>query len=171
MLSRVRAFVARHPTATVFGVALAMRLLAVAVLRAEAHAEGGDAGRYLSLAVDLLSGLPYGFTSGDVVRPPLYPLFVALHLWVFGSQLIWIAISQACVSALTAVLVLRIGWELLPGSRTLLPGLLWAFYPSSILNVVVIYPQPLQIFFLLLAIFLVLRGERDDPSGRSWQEG
>jgi len=149
-----------HPHALVFGVALALRLTAVLWLSHAPYDLGGDAPRYLSIARDLVEGRPYGVSSGDTARVPLYQAFLALHLWWFGEALIVVAVTQAALGAATAVILTRTAHELVPGPRTWIVGLLWAVYPPSILNTVVIFAQPLQVFLLSAAFWMLLSGLR-----------
>ncbi len=149
-----------HPTASVFAVGLALRLAAVVLLPDVINDTGGDAGYYLSIARDLVHGRGYGVTLGDTTRVPLYQVFLAAHLWLFGDTRTPIAVSQAVLGAATAVLMTWTAEALVPGRRRWIVGMLWATYPPAILNVVVIFTQTLQVFFLtgaFLALVLAIR--------------
>ena len=160
------AWIDAHPTAAVFGVALALRLACVAWLRSEPYAQGGDAPHYLAIARDILTGQPYGYDIHDTIRVPLYEAFLAAHLWAFGGRLILVAVSQAVVGAATAVMMTWTAEELIPGPHCWAAGLLWATYPPSILNTVVVFPQTLQVFWLVAAFWLLIGGIRSRSTGR-----
>jgi 4-amino-4-deoxy-L-arabinose transferase-like glycosyltransferase len=147
-----------HPTGFVFVIALALRLACIVWLNGVQYEDGGDAPRYLSIAGDILSGRGYGTTFGDTTRVPLFQVFLAAHLWAFGDMLVSIAITQALLGAATAVMMTRTAEELIPGPHRWIVGLLWATYPPAIVNTVVIFPQPLQVFWLTGAFWFLVTG-------------
>ena len=76
-----------HPAVFVFSVGFVLRSACLLWLDHIPYAQGGDAPRYISIADDIVNLRGYGVTSGDTTRVPLYPLFVAAHLWMFGGVL------------------------------------------------------------------------------------
>lgn len=149
-----------HPFVVVFGIGLVLRLWAVASLNDAVNDQGGDALRYLSIARDVLEGRPYGISSRDYTRVPLYQFFLAVHLWLFNGHLIVIAITQAVLGSLTAYVLALTAREMPVGRWWWPTGLVWATYPPAILNTVVLFPQTLQVFWLALAFWLLLSGVR-----------
>jgi 4-amino-4-deoxy-L-arabinose transferase-like glycosyltransferase len=147
-----------HPAAAVFSVALVLRLACLLWLNEEPYAQGGDGPHYLSIARDLLEGRPYGSTIGDPKRVPLYQVLLAAHLWVFGGFLVAVAVTQAVIGSVTAVILTRTAEEVTSVRRPWLVGMLWATYPPAILNTVVIFPQPLQVLWLAGAFYTLLIG-------------
>ena len=158
--ARVLAAFDAHPFVLVFGIAMILRFWAVAWLGGAVDDQGGDGVHYLSIARDVLEGRPYGSTSGDYTRVPFYQLFLAAHLWLFEGRLIAVAITQALLGSLTASVLGLIARELSASKRWWVVGLLWATYPPAILNTVVIFPQTLQVFWLVLAFWLLISGVR-----------
>ena len=155
-----------HPTATVFGIALSLRLATVVWLADVPLTQDGDATHYLSIARDILAGRAYGESSGDTIRVPFYHIFLAVHLWTFGEALQAITVTQSFIDASTAVMMTWTAQALMPGRRRWLIGLLWATYPPAILNAVVLFPQPLQVFWLVAAFLLLFWGIK---RGSTWR--
>jgi 4-amino-4-deoxy-L-arabinose transferase-like glycosyltransferase len=149
-----------HPFVLVFGIGLVLRFWAVAWLGDAVDDQGGDGVRYLSIARDVLEGRPYGSTSKDYTRVPLYQFFLAAHLWLFEGRLLAVAITQAMLGSLTACVLSLIALEISASKRSWVVGLMWATYPSAILNTVIVFPQTLQIFWLALAFWLLISGVR-----------
>jgi 4-amino-4-deoxy-L-arabinose transferase-like glycosyltransferase len=149
-----------HPFVLVFGLGLVLRFWAVAWLGDAVNDQGGDGVRYLSIARDVLEGRPYGSTSRDYTRVPLYQLFLAAHLWLFEGRLIAVATTQAFLGSLTACVLGLIARDISTSKRWWVVGLMWATYPPAILNTVVVFPQTLQVFWLVLAFWLLLSGAR-----------
>ena len=133
-------------------------MLAVASLGDVVYDQGGDSVRYLSIARDILEGRPYGITAGDATRVPLYQLFLAGHLWIFRDWLKSVALTQAVIGAATAVVLMWTVRDVSGDRRSWFVGLLWAMYPPAILNTVVLFPHTLQVFWLVTAFWLVVRG-------------
>ena len=147
-----------YPVATVFGVGLALRLFAVASLGDVVYDQGGDSVRYLSIARDILEGRPYGITAGDLTRVPPLPVLsrrapVDLRDWLKS-----VALTQAVIGAATAVVLMWTARDVSGDRWSWFVGLLWATYPPAILNTVVVFPQTLQVFWLVTAFWLVVLG-------------
>lgn len=145
-----------HPFMLVCGIGLGLRLLAVASLGDAVYDQGGDGVRYLSIARDVLEGRPYGSTTGDYTRVPLYQFFLAAHVWLFGERLVSVALTQAVLGTMTAVVLILIARAIVSGTRTWFIGLIWATYPPAILNTVILFPQTLQVFWIVLAFWLLI---------------
>jgi hypothetical protein len=159
-LTEMLRFCDRYPVGMVLGTALLLRLFAVGFLGDFVYSMGGDGLRYLWLAQDILEGVPYGKVFGQPDRVPLYPGFLAAHLWLFGTRLIFVAFSQALLGAFTAVFLFWLARELSGQRRSWIVGLLWATYPPDIFNTVVLFPHILQVFLLTAAFLLVVVGTR-----------
>lgn len=156
--ARVLAAFDAHPFVLVFGIALVLRFWGIAWLGEAVHDQGGDGVRYLSIARDILEGRPYGSTSKDYTRVPLYQFFLAAHLWLFEGRLLAVAFTQAVLGSLTACVLSLIAQEVSASKRSWVVGLMWATYPSAILNTVILFPQTLQIFWLALAFWMLVSG-------------
>jgi hypothetical protein len=119
-----------------------------------------DATEYLSAASSILAG--HGFPRDALYlcgfHPPLYPGFIALVWKVFGVHLIAIQLMQAGLFAASAAFLARIA--LMATGRAwlaLLAGVLFAFDPLALNQVGTIQAEPLQLFLLVFAVFLLLR--------------
>ena len=102
------------PLAIVLGVALLLRLALWGNLpRLELI---GDEGEYLSAATWLAQGRGFAWYQGYFwTRAPLYPLFLAAHLRMFGPGLAPIYVSQTILSLLTVALTYALARQAVAG--------------------------------------------------------
>src|SRR5437763_6297046 len=92
------------PLLAVLLVALALRLL----LWGRIPRTGliSDEGEYLSAASWLAQGRSFSWYQSYLwTRAPIYPLFVAAHLWLFGDTLTPIYVTQTILSLLNIISV------------------------------------------------------------------
>lgn len=127
-----------------------------------------DSTDYDLLARHLLEGEGFTGPTGNpsVIRPPLYPLFLALTYLVAGTQnLTGVAFAQAVIGMLTTAL--SIWTARLLGARgawCLLAGLGHALYPVFIYQTITILTETLFQFLHLLAITATLAAGRQTRS-------
>ncbi|GIV97031.1 MAG: hypothetical protein KatS3mg057_1688 [Herpetosiphonaceae bacterium] len=97
------------------GVALALRLLVWQVLPYRGFIS--DEAEYLGAAIWLAEGRGFSFFDAWIwTRPPLYVLFLAIHVLFFGPTALWAPrLTQALLGVLVVYLVVRLG-EALAGS-------------------------------------------------------
>ena len=69
-----------------------------------------------------------------------------------------VALTQAVIGAATAVVLMWTARDVSGDRWSWFVGLLWATYPPAILNTVVVFPQTLQVFWLVTAFWLVVLG-------------
>jgi 4-amino-4-deoxy-L-arabinose transferase-like glycosyltransferase len=119
-----------------------------------------DEGEYLSAASWLAAGRGFDWYQGYLwTRAPIYPLFVALHLRLFGDAPAPLYVTQILLSLLNVALVFLLARRVLPGSpwhagaAALLAGLYlpFALYTQMLLS------ETLFIALLLLALLLLAR--------------
>lgn len=117
--SSYRSFLARHwPLALVLLLGLALRL----ALWDRLPRSGliGDEAEYLAAADWLAQGRGFAWHQGWLwTRAPLYPLFLAAHLRIFGMELSPIYITQTLLSLLNVGLVYLLALLVLPAARLL----------------------------------------------------
>lgn len=121
----------------------------------------GDDG-YFELSRGLLAG--HGFSwdetepfSPNPLRPPVYPMFIAGILYIFGSY--WaVLLIQALVGSLVPVLGMRLA-DILFSSRaiSITVGFLLALEPYAVLLSVIFYTETLFTFLFFLALLFFLR--------------
>lgn len=122
-----------------------------------------DEGEYLSAADWLANGRGFAWYQGYLwTRAPLYPLFLAAHLHLFGPALEPIYFTQMLLSLLNIVLAYVLARRLLPeypAVAALAALLMGVFFPFAV------YPQTLlsETLFLtlLLTMFVCLSGAID----------
>ena len=111
-----------------------------------------DATGYHELAAALLQG---EFPS--LFRTPGYPIFLALTGATSGNRVLVALLVQILLDSMTAVLLAAIARRLLENdAAALLTGLLYAFCPVMAALCGLIVSEPLAIFLVVSAIFVML---------------
>ena len=90
-------------------------------------------------------------------HPPGYPIVIAVVWKVFGESDRGIQLFQIFIDSLAAVLVLLIAIELLPFPVGVIGGALVGFAPQFTWNSVLLLPDTLAVFPLLLAVYCLAR--------------
>ena len=144
----------------VFLIALLLRslVLVVAVNHPE-RTSSGDTASYVQPAEELLKGS--GYTFPGALRTPIYPMFLALFLAVFGQDRLAIVLAQVIISALTVVLTYQAGIYLLPRRVALIGALLLAVSLESIVNPFFILSDTLFTFLFISALVTFIRYESE----------
>ena len=130
-----------------------------------------DEGEYLSAAAWLSEGRGFDWYQGYLwTRAPLYPLFVAAHMRLFGQFLAALYASQIILSLLQIVLVYLLTGRLTPdwrirGTAALLTAL---FLPLALYTQIAL-SETLYIT-LLLAGFLALERAGSVSNSESWHQ-
>lgn len=140
----------------VFAVALALRLFATFTMEVEPY---GDFRFYREVALALSSG-DTGPISGDYfsLRFPFlqaYILFQSAIIKLFGPSQVPQQVIGCFFSAGIAALAFLIGGKK-DRRLGLLAGLLYALYPSSVAQSGVLTGQHIGVFFLYLALYLII---------------
>jgi 4-amino-4-deoxy-L-arabinose transferase-like glycosyltransferase len=161
----------RRKALILFGTALAIRLIALwaasdAVLvkdeiaylaRAEALIDGeGYLGSYQSWVRHegwRIMDLPQ---YSGAYQPPGYPTFSAAVLAVTGRSVVALKFVQCLLSALSCVLLFRIGRSWFGDTPGWIAGWLWALYPNSIAFSHLLWSETLFVFWLLVLVELLL---------------
>ena len=99
-------------------------------------------------------------------HPPGYSILMAGIFSVCGESNTAIQFVQIICDALAAVMIFLIVGELLPVSAATVAGMLAAFSPQFAWNSVLLLPDSLAVFPILLAIFCLARGTKNP---RLWQ--
>jgi len=97
------------------------------------------------------------------LEPPVYPLMIATSIRVFGDTYIPIRVLQAVLSALTCVLIYKLGHRLFVPKVGLVAGIIMCFYLPLILYTRPILSETTFIFALVLAVWITCR-LTDQPS-------
>jgi 4-amino-4-deoxy-L-arabinose transferase-like glycosyltransferase len=116
-----------------------------------------DEAEYLAAADWLAHGRGFAWHQGWLwTRAPLYPLFLAAHMWLFGFALEPIYLSQIALSLLNVALVYVLARHVVGGAwRAALAALLAALYLPFAAYPQMILGETLYIS-LLLGLFVVL---------------
>ncbi len=98
-------------------------------------------------------------------HPPGYPIVIAIVWGVVGESNASIQLFQIVCDALAAVLIFLIGIELFSFAAGLLGGLLVSFAPQFSWNSVLLLPDTLAVFPLILAVYLLARAVKRPHPG------
>jgi 4-amino-4-deoxy-L-arabinose transferase-like glycosyltransferase len=146
----------------IFFLALAPRLLYLASIPPPAILEAVDAQGYDRLARNLRAG--YGFSLQDAppyfpdgLRTPLYPLFVGAVYTLAGERPLAVAVLQAILDSLTALLVAAIAGTLLGQHTGGVAAVLYALTPVQWRYVAALLPEVPLAFLVTLAVWLWFR--------------
>jgi len=125
--------------------------------------DGGDTMDYLTRAHNLLE---YHIYSGDLnsapvpslYRPPFYPFFLAFITWIFGSNPLYVQMSQLVLSLITALLITRVTAYLIPMAAPWVFGIMMlspyeAVYAGAVLS------ESITTFLLVAAASAILTME------------
>jgi len=144
---------------SVFIFALALRLMLLAVWYSSGHGAhlSGDSTSYLYVADSLSNGLGFSVDNEPSFRRgPGYPLFLALtrhHGFLLVTQ-----ISQSLLDALSAFFIFRIGALLWSRKVGILAGLSYSIHYYAIKQCVIIMPETLFVFFVVVSFYFYYAG-------------
>lgn len=96
-------------------------------------------------------------------HPPGYSILLAIVYHVAGERDAVVQFIQISFDALSAVLIFLIVAELLPAGVALIAGMLAALSPQLAWNSVLLLPDSLAVFPLLLAVYLLARAIKRPP--------
>ena len=88
---------------------------------------------------------------------PLYPLFSAGALIVFGEKFFWHRLLLAIMSSVTCLLTYGIGRRLFSERVGAIAGIVCAFYPYFIFYTVILMSETFLIFFMALSGYFFVR--------------
>lgn len=103
----------------------------------------------------LMDGKGFSDPSFPVYNPPLYPIFIATCLSVFGDNQASVKIVQIFVDSLTIIMIYLIMKEIFNGATALLSAGTFSLYPFSTYLTISIASEP---FFTFLLAGFVLSG-------------
>jgi 4-amino-4-deoxy-L-arabinose transferase-like glycosyltransferase len=139
----------------VFVLAALVRIWAVSSFATTPSADAAD---YHRLATNLVSGSGYVNEAGAATawRPPGYPMFLAGIYFVFGPN-VWAAtVVQALLGAVTALLLVVLGWLLIGPREAIVAGFITAVYPSVVWVSRLLLSENLAVFLLLASLCVAL---------------
>jgi len=146
--------------AVLFAFSLVVRLLVLAIFPAPAL---DDSARiYLAAAHLLMDGKGFGDPSFPFYNPPLYSVFIAMCLSMFGDDQVSVKIVQTFADSLTIVLVYFIMREIFDIETGLLSAGILCLYPYSIYLTTSIASEPLFTLFLSGFVLSTLYSVRSD---------
>jgi len=153
----------KGPAAALFLAALLLRLAAIASIDPILGMNAQLA--FLGGAQRLVSGNGFGDPSYPILTAPLYAVFIAIGLELFGDGQLPIKLAQAVADSLTVVLLYFICRRLFEERIARVAAALAAAYPFSIYAAASIGDET---FFTLFLAGFVLLGLHAIESGRWW---
>ena len=135
-------------------VALGVREVAVLLQPETPVADPAD---YHQLAVGLAAGTGYVNAAGAATawRPPGYPAGLSLIYRVTGPSVFAATIVQACVGALTVLMLILFGSTFLNHIETVLAGVIAAVYPGLVWLPRLLLSENLSLLFMLMTLWSV----------------
>jgi 4-amino-4-deoxy-L-arabinose transferase-like glycosyltransferase len=125
----------------------------------------GDAKSYANWAREISGGNWLG--NKVFYQAPMYPYFLAVNYFVFGSNPFIIRLIQIFFGATACLLIARAGRHFFSNQVGLLAGFILAIYPTAIYFDGIIQKAVLNLFFMTLLLFLLGKNHRQ-PSGKLW---
>ena len=144
--------------AVLFAFSLLVRLVILAIFPAPALDESAQI--YLRAAHLLMDGKGFIDPSFPVYNPPLYPVFIAICLSLFGDDQVSVKIVQAVVDSLTMVLIYFVMKEIFDVETALLSAGILSLYPFSAYLAISIASEPLFTFFLSCFVLSIVYAVR-----------
>lgn len=147
----------------VFLMALLVRLYYVIAVP-QVSLAGSDAKEYDLIAEGLLEGKGFPVerlsdNEVEIVRPPLFPLFLAGIYSFFGHNYTVARIIQALLASLLIFIVYFIAGDIFKDEKVaLVSAVMYGLYPSLIGYTGLLYSETVFIFFLVLTMFFLERG-------------
>jgi len=150
--------------ATLFMLALALRLAVVTICASNVSLpglsyvfrplviSGGDASDYDTMAENLLAGRGLVEKEGAATRQPLFPLMLAGIYALFGRSALALAIVQAILGAITAVVCWLLVREYYSPATAFTAGLIVALGFQSLRLMVRVRQEPLMTFLVVSAV-------------------
>ncbi len=154
----------RFPEITVFFGALLIRIAVVAGYAFglfNGSLKGGDSGLYFEIARNLLAGNGFATNDGPTAFvSPLYPIFLAGSMSLFGENYPLISLTQAILSALVCVYIYKIAEITFASSNVALAaGFLAAIHYELILwSNAQLLTESIYVLFFSAGIMAILAG-------------
>jgi 4-amino-4-deoxy-L-arabinose transferase-like glycosyltransferase len=123
---------------------------------------------YHRLAQSIAEG---SYDDGYLVRPPLYPLFLAGIFGIFGPYLTPALIIQGLLRGLVVAGVALLGRKYLSGRAGLIGALILVFYPVLVQSYTRLMTEVVYIPLFLLSFYLVEKLARTESTSDAIQAG
>ncbi len=156
----------RRASLAIFGIALAVRLAATALV-GFSTLQFGDARAYLYAARTLAHEHRYPLTTdGLFFRPPGYPFFLAVATLGVPDRIALAKVANALLGSFAAVLLAAISARLFRRRPiALATGIVAALHPAFLLVATDVQSEPLFLVLFLLSGFLLLAASDRPSSG------
>lgn len=109
-------------------------------------------------------GVGYGSVDGtahflpDTQFPPLYPIIIAFFALYIPQGFVILAVLQACIAALSTVLVYRLGKKVVADRTAFIVAFLFAFEPLIALTHMLMMPETFFVFCILMSVYALVQG-------------
>jgi 4-amino-4-deoxy-L-arabinose transferase-like glycosyltransferase len=120
-----------------------------------------DSHNYLTIAKNLISGNGFSFTPPYLTSfvEPIYPIFLSFVYLIFGNSFIFPILFQILLDSLSAVLIYFFTKKLINIEVAILSSIIYLIYPDFIFATCEIMTETLSLFFMILAIYLLIKAE------------
>lgn len=148
----------------IFMLALTLRLAAVYMDKSGLET---DEGEYDRLALNLAAGKGYiNSTDGapTSLRPPLYPVVLALIYKVFGYNILAVRLIQALIGSFTVILLYGIAYRIFGSAVAFLTGISASFYMTFVTSTGLLHTETLSTFLIVLISYLIMTADEEKPA-------
>lgn len=116
---------------------------------------------YYDLASNLAAG--YGLRTGTTwaLRPPVYPVFLALATFA-GKNYLWVVIPQALMGTGTVLCAFLIAQQLFGPASAMLAALLTAIYPYYVIHDTALQETGVYTFLTALSVYVLIRARKEN---------
>ena len=148
-----------YSTSLLFICALLIRLLVVFMVPHDIMFP--DSKDYHHMALNILNGKGAVIHYNKIAfRPPGYPYFLALIYLFFGQSVYAVQIVQACIGALSSVLIYFMGKLLFHERIGILAGFIAAGDPCALFFTTLLLHETITTFFLLVVMLFLIQLQR-----------
>lgn len=118
-----------------------------------------DSGVYDRIALNLVRGLGYTFdgSTPHVVRPPLYPFFLAGFYALVGQNFLLVRLAQALIDSITVIFVYKLGKSISGRDQVgYISALIACFYPELVAPTAFILTETMTTFLLTAFMWFLI---------------
>jgi 4-amino-4-deoxy-L-arabinose transferase-like glycosyltransferase len=117
-----------------------------------------DSDQYVDLATNLLHGHYSGslYPRDDLIRPPVYPLFLALVILIFSDPK-WVSLVHVLIVLVNCLILYRIGLDLKHRNVGLAAIVIYLLSINVLFDSLNVMTETLASLLLMLAIWLLLK--------------
>jgi hypothetical protein len=124
-----------------------------------------DAEEYHIYATNMLNGQRFEvFPDGrplHPLRPPMYPIFIALIYFIFGSHKLAVYLSQIILTSIISMLIYYLSKKIFKNDNSaFIASILFSFHLPTLISSAIYYPEILFTFILFIFVISIFNAFR-----------